>query len=134
MNKLFKIILIFFIVFACYFNIFESKATNNSSSEEKLWSPSTEITNASNQYGLSADTNIVSPTQKVMSTIINVIRVVGTGIALIMLTYVGIKYMSAAPSEKADFKKSATAYVVGAIILFGATNVLTIIANFATSF
>ena len=68
-----------------------------------------------------------------MSTIINVIRVVGTGIALIMLTYVGIKYMSAAPSEKADFKKSATAYVVGAIVLFGASNIISIIANFATN-
>ena len=50
-----------------------------------------------------------------------------------MLTYVAIKYMSAAPSEKAEFKKSATAMIVGAIVLFAATQILTVIANFATS-
>ena len=70
-------------------------------------------------------------TKNVMGTAIQVIRIVGTGIAIIMLTYVAIKYMTAAPTEKADFKKSATAYVVGAIVLFASTNILTIIANFA---
>ena len=76
--------------------------------------------------------DIVKTTQTVMGTAINVIRVVGTGIAIIMITYVAIKYMSAAPSEKADFKKSATALVVGAVVLFASTNILTVIANFAT--
>ncbi len=82
-----------------------------------------------------ADTTkgVTNTTQKVISTGINVIRVVGTGIAIIMLTYVAIKYMSAAPSEKAEFKKSATAMIVGAIVLFAATNILKIIANFATA-
>ena len=50
-----------------------------------------------------------------------------------MLTYVAIKYMSAAPSEKADFKKSATGFVVGAVVLFATTNILGVIADFAKS-
>ncbi len=49
-----------------------------------------------------------------------------------MLVYVAIKYMSAAPSEKAEFKKSATAYIVGAVVLFAASNILGVIADFAT--
>lgn len=99
------------------------------------WDPTSEIEQVKkeNPWDKTPNKSIIDPTKSVIATAINVIRVVGTGIALIMLSYVGIKYMSAAPSEKADFKKSATAYVVGAIILFGATNVLTIIANFATS-
>ena len=81
----------------------------------------------------SGDSGVVSTTQKIMATAINVIRIVGTGIAIIMITYVAIKYMSAAPQEKAEFKKSATALVVGAIVLFAGTNILKIIANFATT-
>lgn len=70
-------------------------------------------------------------TQNIMGTIIQTMKVVGYGIAIIMLIYVAIKYMSAAPSEKAEFKKSATAYVVGAVVLFGAASIIGIIQNFA---
>lgn len=82
-----------------------------------------------------ADTNksVANTTQRIVGTIINVIRIVGTGIAIIMITYVAIKYMSAAPTEKAEFKKSATAMIVGAIVLFATTNILSVIANFASS-
>ena len=40
--------------------------------------------------------------------------------------------MSAAPEEKAEFKKSATAFIVGAVVLFASTNILGIISDFAT--
>ncbi len=80
-----------------------------------------------------ANSNVAKTTQNIVGTAINVIRIVGTGIAIIMITYVAIKYMSAAPSEKAEFKKSATAMIVGAIVLFAATNILKIIADFATT-
>ena len=72
-------------------------------------------------------------TQNVVATIINTIRIVGTGIAIIMITYVAIKYMSAAPTEKAEFKKSATAFIVGAVVLFASSQILGVIANFATA-
>lgn len=86
------------------------------------------------QDGLkNGDSSVVGVTKSVMGTIITVMRVVGTGIAIIMLTYVAIKYMSAAPSEKAEFKKSATAYIVGAVVLFGASGILGIINNFASN-
>lgn len=72
-------------------------------------------------------------TQNVVGTIVNTIRIVGTGISIIMITYVAIKYMSAAPSEKAEFKKSAMAFIVGAVVLFASSQILGVIANFATS-
>ena len=79
------------------------------------------------------DAKVTTVAENIMGTAITVIRVVGTGISIIMLTYVAIKYMTAAPSEKADFKKSATAFVVGAIVLFATTNILGVIAKFATT-
>lgn len=69
--------------------------------------------------------------QRAMGTAINIIRIVGTGTSIVMLTYMGIKYMMAAPSEKADFKKSAGIFVLGAVLIFAATNILGIIADFA---
>ena len=69
----------------------------------------------------------------VVGAITQIIRIVGTGIALIMITYVAIKYMSAAPEEKAEFKKSAVGFIVGAVVLFAGTNLVKIIADFATT-
>ena len=63
--------------------------------------------------------------------IIGIIQIIGTAIAVVMLIWLAIKYISAAPSEKADIKKSATIYVVGAVLLFGAVGVLQIIKNFS---
>ena len=77
------------------------------------------------------DDGISNTAKNIVGSIISVIRVVGMGIAIIMITYVAIKYMSAAPSEKAEFKKSATALIVGAVVLFASTNILAIIADFA---
>lgn len=62
-------------------------------------------------------------------TIIGVIQVVGTGIGIIMLIYIAIKYMIAAPSEKAEFKKTAINFVIGAVVLFAASGILGLIKN-----
>ncbi len=70
--------------------------------------------------------------EKAMGTAINTIKIVGTGTAIVMITYMGIKYMMAAPSEKAEFKKSASIYIVGAVLIFAATNILAIIIDFTS--
>lgn len=69
----------------------------------------------------------------VIAALISVVQVVGMGVAIIMLVMMAIKYISAAPSEKAEIKKGATIYIVGAIILFAASGILGIIKNFAES-
>ena len=56
--------------------------------------------------------------------IVGILQVIGVAAAIIMLVFLGIKYVSAAPSEKADIKKSAAIYVVGAVMLLGATVIL----------
>ena len=76
-------------------------------------------------------TGVVDSTKNIVGTIIQVIRIVGMGVAIIMLIYIAIKYMSAAPQEKAEFKKQATGFIVGAIVLFGTSAILGLIQDFA---
>ena len=67
--------------------------------------------------------------QQTANRIIGIFQFVGTAAAVIILVFIGIKYMSAAPSEKADIKKSAVIYIIGAVLLFASTNVVAIIFN-----
>lgn len=69
--------------------------------------------------------------RQVVAAIITLVQVVGMGVAIIMLIVMAIKYISAAPSEKAELKKGITIYVVGAIVLFAASGILQVIKNFS---
>ena len=68
---------------------------------------------------------------RIIGALINIIQIIGSGVAIIMLIVLAIKYISAAPGDKADIKKHAVVYVVGAIVLFAATAILEIIKNFS---
>lgn len=74
----------------------------------------------------------VTSAQNIAGSIISVAKVICAGIAIIMLSVIAMKYMLAAPSEKADIKKHAVVYVVGAIVMFAATGILSIIQSFAS--
>lgn len=76
-------------------------------------------------------TGASSSIQSIIGAFITIVQVVGTGVAIIMLVVLAIKYISAAPSDKAEIKKHAVVYVVGAIVLFAASGILGIIKNFA---
>jgi len=67
----------------------------------------------------------------IIGTIIGIAQIIGVGVAIIMLIILAIRYISASPDGKAEIKKSATQYIIGAILLFGATGLLQIIKNFA---
>lgn len=67
----------------------------------------------------------------VLTTMVVVVKVVAVAIAIIMLLAVAMKYMTAAPGDKAEIKKHAVVYVVGAVILFAVTGILSIIQGFA---
>lgn len=71
--------------------------------------------------------------QKVIGAVLSAVRIIATGIALIMITYLGIKYMSAAPNEKANIKNQLITFTIGAIVVFGTTKLLDIVKNFAVN-
>lgn len=64
--------------------------------------------------------------------VLGVIQAVAMAAAVIMLIVLAIKYVTAAPTEKADVKKSAAIYVLGAVLLFGASGILGIIQSFSS--
>lgn len=64
-------------------------------------------------------------------TAIGIVRTVGYGVAIIILTVIGIKYMLASPGDRADIKKKAIPFVIGAVLLFASSTILGIISDLA---
>ena len=69
--------------------------------------------------------------QSILNIILGLVQVVGIAIAVIMLIVLAIKYISAAPGDKAEIKKHAVVYIVGAVLLFAASGIIQIIKTFA---
>ena len=62
--------------------------------------------------------------------ILNIVQIVGVAVAVIMLSVLGIKYMFASTNDKATIKEKLMAYVIGAVLLFGASMLIGVIRNF----
>ncbi len=74
------------------------------------------------------DGNRISGT---LNNVIGLIQVAGTGISVVVVTMLGIKYILASPSEKADVKKQIAPILIGCVLLFGAVNLVAIVADFS---
>ena len=59
--------------------------------------------------------------QNVGKNIISIITTVGIIVAVVVLLVLGIKYMMGSAAEKAEYKKTMIPYLVGAVIVFGAS-------------
>ena len=64
--------------------------------------------------------------------IVGIIQVVGTMISVGMLGVLGIKYALGSAEEKAEYKKSMIPYLIGAVLIFGASNLTQIIYEWAS--
>ena len=71
--------------------------------------------------------------EKIGNTIIGILRTVGSIVSVIVLAVLGIKYMMGSVEEKAEYKSTMMPYLIGAILVFGITNILGIIVDVATS-
>lgn len=58
------------------------------------------------------------------STILGVVQVIGYSVAVIILAWLGVKYIMASPDGKAEIKKQAFAYLLGAVLLFAAGSIV----------
>jgi len=65
--------------------------------------------------------------------IIGIVQFICYAAAVILLVILGVKWISAAPDAKADIKKSAVIYVVGAALVFAAGAILQVIKNVANN-
>lgn len=80
--------------------------------------------------GINPKTTHVASFQKAMKVVIGIAEVITTGVAIITLIALAIKYMSSATSDKAEVKKHAVVYLVGACLAFGATGILSLLNSF----
>lgn len=87
----------------------------------------TQLTSANIHLGDSTGTNIT----KSINTILGLVQVAGTGVALIAISLLGIKYMVASIEEKAEIKKYLVGAVIGGILVFGGTGIAKILATLA---
>lgn len=67
--------------------------------------------------------------KKIVGMVLDVVRLVGAAVAVVMLMTVAAKYMIASSGDRADIKKYALNYVIGAIILFAASSILKMIKD-----
>ena len=67
------------------------------------------------------------------ASIIDIITTVGIIVAVIVLLILGIKYMMGSASEKAEYKKTMIPYLVGAVLIFGASAIAKAIVSLTES-
>ena len=68
-----------------------------------------------------------------VKNIIGIVQFICYAAAVILLVILGVKWISAAPDEKANIKKGAVIYVVGAALVFAAGAILQVIKNVANN-
>lgn len=61
------------------------------------------------------------------NVIIGAIQLIGSIASILILIIVGIKYMMGSVDERAEYKEKIFAYIIGATMLFGITNILAVI-------
>lgn len=66
----------------------------------------------------SADT---SNLESVGANIVDIVTTIGIIVAVVVLLVLGIKYMMGSASEKAEYKKTMIPYLIGAVLIFGAS-------------
>ena len=68
--------------------------------------------------GGSADTTRITG---VGANIVSIITTIGIIVAVVVLLVLGIKYMMGSASEKEEYKKTMIPYLIGALLIFGAS-------------
>lgn len=63
--------------------------------------------------------------------IVSILSTIGVVVAVIILLVIGIKYMVGSASEKAEYKKTMIPYLVGAVLIFGASAIAKVVVSMA---
>lgn len=71
---------------------------------------------------------------KIRDTVVTVTRIISSTIALVMILVLGMKYMASAPGDRADIKKHAVVYIVGAFILFAIPGIIGLLIDIGEKF
>lgn len=83
-----------------------------------------------NQDDVSAGDTTGAGIQAAINTILGITQIAGTGVALIAVSLLGIKYMLASAEDKAEIKKYIVGVVIGGLLVFGGVELAQMLANF----
>lgn len=75
------------------------------------------------------NTSAASSVTTLGNQIIGIITTVGVVVAVVVLLILGIKYMMGSAQEKAEYKKTMIPYLVGAILIFGASAITKVVVS-----
>lgn len=70
---------------------------------------------------------------KMANNVVAFVQIVGSIISVVVLIVLGIKYMFGSIEERAEYKKTMLPYLIGAIMVFGISNVVGILYYVATN-
>lgn len=73
-----------------------------------------------------------NPLNNATTGIVGIVQYLCYAAAVILLVILGVRFMTASPEGKAEIKKSAIIYIVGAVLVFAAGLILGLIVNTAT--
>lgn len=62
--------------------------------------------------------------------VLSAVSIIGAVASVITIAILGIKYMIGSVEEKAEYKKSMIPYLIGAILLFSTSSIVSIILRF----
>lgn len=84
-----------------------------------------------NSFKPSSSTNAKNATQiqNIGNDIVGALQIIGTVLSVVALGVLGIKYMIGSVDERAEYKRTLRPYLIGAIMVFGITNMLAIIVK-----
>ena len=66
----------------------------------------------------------------ILGVLLKILRIITLGWAIIMLLAIAMKYMYAGPQLRAQLKTDVPTYVIGAVLLFGASGIMTLLQYF----
>ena len=105
-NKLFKVLVVVLAILA----IFSFMSTVQAVVDIPSFTTSLDATEPT-------DSGAKDKVTTVANSVLWIIQVVGIAAGVIIIAYMGVKYITASPDGKADFKKQAYVYVLGAAFL-----------------
>ena len=119
-KKIFISIITLFLILALSINIY---AIN-------FYDAKTQMENA---YNIDSSQGESEGVMAVINDVIGLLQLAGTGISVVTITLLGAKYMLSSVEQKAEIKNRAMPVVIGCVILFGAVNLVAIVANFTNA-
>lgn len=117
MSKMMRILLVLMFLFTIFNSVVLASGTNP-------------IQQVQGHIQSPGDTAIATM-DSLRSRIYMVYRIVGTGIAVIAILILAVKYIISSPNDRADLKKALIIYTISAILFFGTVGIVEIIKRFS---